>query len=314
MLSVNSFSIITGVLQAILILAVAPFYSGLSRVLRAKMHSRKGPSIFQNYRDLFKLMKRQEIIPEQAGWAFQAAPYVTMISMLLAAMLVPILTLQSPFGWIGDLILLVYLFVLARFFFSTSGLSTGSTFGGVGSRRDLLIASLTEPTLLLVLFVMALLAGSTNLGAISTGVASGNIPYFVSVWLGMLAFGFATYVEMGKLPFDLSEAEQEVQEGPLTEYSGHSLALFEWGIYIKQLVIASLFVAVFFPFGTPLEPSILSILIALPLFFLKTLAFFVILAVFENSMARLRFIKTPSFIWIALGAALFSFVFYLVNI
>jgi hydrogenase-4 component C len=311
---VSATFILSGILQAILILLIAPLYSGFSRVLRAKIHSRRGPSIFQNYRDLFKLMKRQEIISEQAGWTFRAAPYITLISMLLAAMIIPIFTLQSPFGWVGDLILVVYLFVLSRFFFSLSGLSSGSTFGGVGARRDLLIASLTEPIILLVLFVMALLAGSTNLGTISTGVAVGTIPYYAAVWLGMLAFGFACFVEMGKLPFDLSEAEQEVQEGPLTEYSGHSLAVFKWGIYVKQLVIVSLFVSVFVPFGNQATLTLPSILIAALLFLVKALVIFIVAGLAENSMARLRFVKAPSVIWIALGAALFSFVFYLVNV
>lgn len=306
--------IVIGILQAILILVFAPLYSGFSRVFRAKMHSRRGPGILQNYRDLIKLMKRQEIVPEQAGWTFRAAPYVTLISMLLAAMVIPILTLQSPFGWVGDLIFVVYLFVLSRFFFSLSGLSSGSTFGGIGARRDLLIASLTEPIILLVLFIMALLAGSTNLGVISAGVARGSIPYYAAVWLGMLAFSFAAYVEMEKLPFDLAEAEQEVQEGPLTEYSGHSLALFKWGIYVKQLVVISLFVAVFLPFGNSTALTIPSILIAAVLFILKALVLFIIAGILENSMARLRFVKAPSVIWIALGAALFSFVFYLVNV
>jgi hydrogenase-4 component C len=306
--------VVTGILQALLILLVAPIYSGFSRVLRAKMHSRRGPNIMQNYRDLAKLMKRQEIIPEQGGWAFRAAPYVTVISMLLAAMIIPILTVQSPFGWVGDLILVVYLFTLSRFFFSLSGLASGSTFGGVGARRDLLIAALIEPVILLVLFVMALLAGSTNLGTISAGVATGRVPYYAAVWLGMLAFGFASFVEMGKLPFDLSEAEQEVQEGPLTEYSGHSLALFKWGIYIKQLVIVSLFLAVFLPFGNQATLTVSSALIAALLFLLKALALFVIAAIVENTMARIRFVKAPSVTWVALGAALLSFVFYLVNV
>jgi len=306
--------VVTGILQALLILLVAPIYSGFSRVLRAKMHSRRGPNIMQNYRDLAKLMKRQEIIPEQGGWAFRAAPYVLVISMLLAAMVIPILSVQSPFGWVGDLILVVYLFALSRFFFSLSGLASGSTFGGVGARRDLLIAALIEPVILLVLFVMALLAGSTNLGTISAGIAAGRIPYYAAVWLGMLAFSFASFVEMGKLPFDLSEAEQEVQEGPLTEYSGHSLALFKWGIYIKQLVIVSLFLAVFLPFGNQAILTVSSALIAALLFLLKAMALFVIAAVVENAMARIRFVKAPSVTWIALGAALLSFVFYLVNV
>ena len=132
----------TGLLQALVILAVAPFFSGFARVMRAKIHNRRGPSIFQNYRDVVNLMKRQEVISEQAGWTFRATPYLALVSMLLIAAIIPIFTSRSPFDWVGDLILVVYLYALARFFFSISGLDTGSTFGGMGGRRELLVSAL----------------------------------------------------------------------------------------------------------------------------------------------------------------------------
>jgi hydrogenase-4 component C len=311
--------ILIGLLQAFAILAIAPLFSGFSRVLRAKMHNRRGPSIFQNYRDLAKLMKRQEVVSRQAGWVFRITPFVTMAAMLLVATIIPIFTIQSPFGWVGDLILVVYLYALSRFFFSLSGLDTGNTFGGIGAKRELLISVLIEPVILLVLFVMALLAGSTNLGTISTKIASGQIPYYTSVWLGMLAFAFATFVEMGKLPFDLAEAEQELQEGPLAEFSGQSLALMKWGIYLKQIVLVSLFLAVFLPFGSAAMtssgvPTLLAILLGALIFFLKVGIFYFVIAVLENAMARVRFLKASAATWAAMGAAILSFVFYLANV
>jgi hydrogenase-4 component C len=311
--------ILLGLLQAIVLLLVAPLFSGFSRVLRAKMHNRRGPSIFQNYRDLAKLMKRQEVIPEQAGWVFRATPYIMIASMLLVATIIPIITAQSPFGWVGDLILVIYLFALSRFFFVLSGMETGSTFGGIGARRELLVSSLVEPIMLLVLFVIALLASSTNLGVISTKVISGVIPYSTAVWLGTIAFAFASYVEMGKLPFDLAEAEQELQEGPLTEFSGHSLALMKWGIYLKQLVVVSLFMAVFVPFGSVVgNPSglswILLGLLAVVAFFLKVAIFYFVVGVLENAVARTRFMNASAVFWTALAAAILSFVFYLANV
>jgi hydrogenase-4 component C len=311
--------VLLGLLQALLLLALAPLYSGFSRVMRAKMHNRRGPSLFQNYRDLAKLMKRQEVVSEQASWVFRLAPYIIMAALLLIAALLPVFTLHSPFGWAGDLLLVIYLYALARFFFSLSGMDTGSTFGGTGARRELLISVLVEPVMLLVLFVMALLAGSTRLGEISAQVAGGQIPYYTSVWLGMLAFAFASFVEMGKLPFDMAEAEQELQEGPLTEFSGRSLALMKWSIYLKQLVLVALFVAVFLPFGNVPDSLagaslVWSGLLAVVGFLLKLLVFYFIVAILENSMARLRFLKTSSVTWAALGAAILSFVFYLANV
>ena len=306
--------IVIGLLQALVILLLAPLFSGFSRVLRAKMHSRRGPSIYQNYRDLAKLMKRQEVVSEQASWVFRATPYITLVCMLLVALIVPIVTAQSPFGWVGDLILVVYLFALSRFFFSLAGLETGSTFGGIGARREQLLSVLIEPVMLLVLFVMALLANSTNLGTISTKIASGQVPFYTSVWLGMLAFAFAAFVEMGKLPFDLAEAEQELQEGPLTEFSGRSLAVLKWGLYMKQLVLVALFLAVFLPFGSVITLSLPGILLAILIFLLKAVLYYFIVAILENAMARVRFLKASAVTWAAFGAAILSFVFYLANV
>lgn len=303
-----------GVLQALLLLLAAPLYSGFVRVMRAKIQSRKGPPLTQNYRDLLKLMKRQEVVSEQAGWVFRITPYVTIAAMLLAALVVPVLAVWSPLGMAGDLILVIYLFALPRFFFAVAGLESGSPFGGVGVRRELFLSALIEPVLILVVFVMALLAGSTNLGEISSQVATRTLPYSMGFWLSLASFAFATYVEMGKLPFDLGEAEQELQEGALAEYSGPSLAVMKWGIYLKQLVLVALFLALFLPFGSMTSLTPLGVITALAAFLLKALVFFFIVAVLENIMARTRFIKAPAATWLALGSAVLSFVFYLANV
>jgi len=303
-----------GILQAFLLLLLAPLYSGFARVMRAKMHSRKGPPLMQNYRDIAKLMTRQEVVSDQAGWIFRVTPYLSLACMFLAAMVIPALVTGSPLEAAGDLIFIVYLFALPRFFLAVAGLETGSTFGGIGARRELLISALVEPILLLVIFVMALMAGTTNLGRISSAVATGNFPYSLAYLLSMAAFAFATYVEMGKLPFDLGEAEQELQEGPLAEYSGRSLAVLKWSLYLKQLALVALFLALFLPFGAMASFSLFGFVIALVVFPLKVVLWYFIAAVLENAMARTRFINAPAIVWMAFAAAALSFVFYLANV
>ena len=234
--------------------------------------------------------------------------------MFLAAMIIPSLTTASPLEAAGDLILIIYLFALPRFFFAVAGLESGSTLAGVGARRELLISALVEPILLLVIFVMALLAGTTNLGRISTEVATGAFPYSLAYLVGMAAFAFASYIEMGKIPFDMGEAEQEVQEGPLAEYSGRSLAILKWSIYLKQLVLVALFLALFLPFGAMTQFTVITFVIALIVFPLKSVLWYFITAVLENAMARNRFMNAPAVVWMALGMALLSFVFYLANV
>lgn len=303
-----------GLLQAFLLLLLAPLYSGFARVLRAKMHSRTGPPLLQNYRDIRKLMTRQEVVSNQAGWIFHLMPYLSLGTMFMLAMIIPVLTTISPLTGAGDLILIVYLFAIPRIFFAIAGLETGSTFGGIGARRELLVSALVEPVLLLVIFIMALLAGTTNLGQISTQVATGSFPYSLAYLLGLAAFAFAVYIEMGKLPFDLGEAEQELQEGPLAEYSGRSLAILKWSIYLKQLVLVALFLALFIPFGAMTTLTAAAFIVALLVFPLKAVLWYFIAAIFENAMARTRFMNAPAIVWMALGMALLSFVFYLANV
>ncbi|KHO62862.1 hydrogenase 3 membrane subunit [Thermoanaerobacter sp. YS13] len=304
-----------GLLQALLVMAVTPFFSGFARVLRAKIHSRKGPSIFQDYRDIFKLIKRQRVVPAQSSWIFCLTPYVMMATILLIAMMTPILTLQSPLRMVGDLIAIVYLFALGRFFFAAAGLDSGSGFAGIGASREMTLAALVEPTIILVLFVMGLLAGSTDVGVITQKVATGEISYYSpTVWLAMAAFSIAAFIETGKLPFDLAEAEQEIQEGPLTEYSGGSLALLKWSLSMKQVVVIALFMAIFFPFGNVAVVNGFSILMSTAVFLLKVAIFYVIVALLENSMARLLLFRAHEVTWAAFGIALLSFVFFLVNV
>ncbi len=300
-------------IQALLLLAITPLMTGISRQIRARMHSRRGPGIWQDYRDLVKLLMRQEVAPQQAGPVFRVMPYVLIGSMLLVSMTLPVFTRLSPFGAAGDLIALIYLFALFRFFFSLAGLDTGSTFAGIGASRELTLGILVEPTLILALLVVALITGSTNIGTIGATLSAGwQSP--TATLLALLACGFATFIEMGKIPFDVAEAEQELQEGPLTEYSGSGLALVKWGVGLKQVVMAELFLAVFIPFGNAAELTAGALLWALVAMVIKLVVVFILASLLENSLARGRFLLIPRVTWLGFGVAALSFVFYLTGL
>lgn len=304
---------IFALIQAALLLFLTPLFTGISRQIRARMHTRRGPGIWQDYRDLFKLLKRQDVAPAQSGVIFRAMPWVLLGSMLLVAMTLPIFTLTSPFGGAGDIITLLYLFALFRFFFSLSGLDTGSTFAGIGASRELTLGVLVEPTQILGLLVVALIAGSTNIGTISATLTAGwNSP--TATLLALLACAFTCFIEMGKIPFDVAEAEQELQEGPLTEYSGSGLALVKWGIGLKQVVVAELFLAIFIPFGKATEMTVGALVLALFLMLIKLLMVFILASLFENTLARGRFLLIHQITWIGFGVAALSFVFYLTGL
>lgn len=305
--------LVCALLQALVLFALAPLFSGLARVICAKMHSRQGPGLLQDYRDIIKLLKRQSVAPEHAGGVFRLMPFVLIGSMLLVAITLPAVTLRSPFSAGGDIITLLYLFALFRFFFSLAGLDSGSPFVDIGASRELTLGILVELILILSLLVVVI-AGSTNIGNINHVLAEGAWLSPTATGLALLACAFVTFIEMGKIPFDLAEAEQELQEGPLTEYSGAGLALVKWGISLKQVVVAVLFLSIFVPFGKADSFTLGAMLWGSIALLLKLLLVFVAAAVFENSLARGRFLLTGRVTWLGFGIAALAFVFYLTGL
>ena len=300
--------------QVLLVAFAAPLASGSMRVIRAKMHTRRGPGVLQDYRDLLKLLKRQDVRPPASGFAFRLMPIVMPATLLVVAMGTPILTQATPIAAVGDLVTTIYLFALARFFFALSGLDSGSSFAGIGASRELTLGVLVEPSMLLSLFVVALLAGSTNLGAIGSAIAGGHAQPIAATVLAGLAFAFACYIELGKLPYDMAEAEQELQEGPLTEYSGPGLALVKWSLALKQLIVVAWFVGTFLPFGAAADLSLVNLLIGFAAFAVKVVVIFLLVGIVENAVARARFRLTSRHTWLGVGVASLAFVFYLAGL
>ena len=300
--------------QALTLLLLAPLVSGFARVMRAKMHNRVGPGLLQDYRDLVKLMQRQEVLPPDSGLVFKVMPGLVMATLLVIAVGTPMVTQFAPIAVAGDLITTLYLFALARFFLALSGIDSGSSFAGIGASRELTVGVLVEPTMLLALFVAALLAGSTDLGAISAAIATGNVHSIGALVMAGAAFGFGAYVELGKLPYDLAEAEQETQEGPLTEYSGPSLAILKWALALKQTVVVGWFVGLFLPFGSAATLTFAGVLFGLVAFLLKGFAIFAVVGVVSNTVSRVRFRFMPKHSWAGVGVASLAFVFYLVGV
>jgi hydrogenase-4 component C len=303
-----------GVFQAILLLLAAPLYSGISRVIRAKFHSRRGPGIWQDYRDLLKLLNRREVIPAAAGLAFRATPYVVVVAMLVVAMAIPAVMVRSPVAPMGDLITVIFMFAMARFFTALASIDCGSMFAGVAASRETTMGVLNEPIMILALFTVALMSGSTSLGNIAAAIHAGRMPAYAATLMAMLAFGFAVFVEMGKLPFDLVEAEQELQEGPLTEYSGRSLALMKWGVALKQLVALTLFIGVFMPFGAAVALSPVALGLGVLILLIKLLFAFIAIAFVENTMARNQFLDVSRITFMGAGAALLAFALSLARV
>ncbi len=296
--------------QTALALFLAPGLVGLIRWLKARLQNRRGAPVWQPYLELRKLFAKEVVVSSNASWLFRVAPFVVFASTVAVAFLVPVLAVPSPFDPVGDLLVVVYLLLLGTFFLALAGLDPGSAFGGMGSSREMTVAALSEPTVALAIFALALGAGSTNLGQI---VARTMADPAAAVSPGyLLAFGalfVVTLAENGRLPVDNPATHLEltmIHEAMILEYSGRYLALIEWAAWLKVLLFFSLLGNLFVPWGvaTVLTPSALGWALATLLAKLVVLA--VVLAVFETRVAKLRLFRVPELLAVSFVLAVLA--------
>jgi formate hydrogenlyase subunit 4 len=305
------------VAQTILLLGISPFIVGLIRKVKARLQLRRGASIFQPYADLAKLFRKQPVVSTTTSWIFTVTPYILFASTLAAGLLVPIFASRTPLSFAGNIIALVYLLALGTFFLMLSGLDAGSTFGGMGSSREAIVASLTEPAMVLSIFAIALTAGSTNLSTIvhKTALLEGIVTDPSPHLMALAALVIVAIAETGRVPVDNPATHLEltmIHEAMILEYSGRYLALVEWASGLKLLVFLTLIVNVFAPWGiaTSLEPIALSI--GLATYLAKVSGAAVLIGVIESMFAKLRLFRVTDFLGVAFILALLSMIFYYV--
>lgn len=306
--------IILAVLQSLVLLALAPLFSGVSRVLRAKMHTRRGPSVFQDYYDIFKLFRREDVRTRDSGFPFRIMPVLYLATVLLLAMGMPLVTGFCPIPALGDFIVIVYLLALPRFFFALSSIDSSGSYPGVGGIRELLASALIEPSMIIALFTVAIATGASNVGAMGDAVSTLSFTSPVALVVAAFAFAIACYMELGKLPFDVAEAEQELQEGPLAEYSGPSLGMLKLAMSFKQILVLSMLVAIFLPFGSAFDLTPASLALGSVAYLVKVSVLFTVCALIENTVARVRFKLLSRQTWMAVGCSVLSFAFLIMGI
>jgi formate hydrogenlyase subunit 4 len=283
--------------QVVLVVLFAPLLQGVIKSVKAACQNRRGPGLLQPSYDVLKLLRRESVVSEHASWIFHVAPYVYIGAYLTAAALVPMVFVHPPLEALGDAIVVVGLFALARFALALAALDTASNFGGMGMSRELAFAALVEPALVLALFALAIPAGSLGLADLAEGQRFG-----ASLLLSLGALVIVAIAETGRIPIDNPDTHLELtmaHEGMVLEYSGRPLGLIFWGAQIKQLVMLSLVVAVTAPWGIARELSVGDLLFGLLAFMLKMGVFGVALALIESSMPKLRVFRVPDL----LGAA-----------
>lgn len=306
--------IIIAIVQALLLMLLAPLVSGTARWMRAKMHTRRGPSILQDYYDIAKLLKRQDVRTKDSSFVFRLMPPLYMGVLLILACGMPMITRACPVPVLGDVITIIYLLALPRFFFALAAVDSSDAYSGVGGIRELIVGVLVEPSMMLALFVAALATGTTNIGAMGEAIGSLSVSSPVAVVVAAAAFALACYVELGKLPYDVAEAEQELQEGPLAEYSGPSLAMVKASLSMKQVIVVSWFVAVFLPFGSATEFTIPAIALGALFYVIKVAVIFFICSIVENLVSRVRWKYMSRQTWTIVGVSVLALVFCVLGI
>jgi formate hydrogenlyase subunit 4 len=303
----------TGVLlkvvaQLVLLLMLAPLVSGLIKTLKARLQMRRGPSLLQSYSDIYKLLRKGMVIPNTASWLFSATPYVVFLATLLAGLMAPMVAADTPIGLFGGVLAVVYLLGLGRFFVALSGLDAGSPFGGLGSSREMTVSALAEPTLMLAVFTVAIGAGSTSLAEIARVAINQQWRFLApSQALAFAALFLVLIAETGRIPVDNPATHLEltmIHEAMILEYSGPYLALIEWAASIKQLVLMTLMINVFWPFGLSAAWSPSGVWAGLGWLALKLLILSCTVVLVETANAKMRLFRVPELMAVAftLGA------------
>jgi formate hydrogenlyase subunit 4 len=304
-------------LQIVLVVATAPLLTGYIRWVKARLQGRRGPAPWQPYRDLYRLLQKEAIVAHSASWLFRAAPYVTFGSVWLAACIVPTFTTNMFLAPAADLIALVALLAVGRFWTALAGMDVGTSFGGLGASREMLIASLAEPAMLMVSFSLSLVSGTTQPAQIIAFVLAGNVGIEVSLGLALAAMVMVAIAENGRIPIDNPATHLEltmVHEAMVLEYSGRHLAMIEAASMVRLTLFVALIAALFAPWGMA-QPGAgpIGVLIGMAAFAAKGFILATGLAFFETMIAKMRVFRYADFLGGALLLGLLATIFLYVS-
>ncbi len=297
------FALATQGAQMFLVLALAPLLVGVTRKVRARLLRRIGPPVLQPYRDLAKLMRKEAIVADSASWLFRSVPYMIFVATWVAAALVPTFATGLIFSWTADLIAITALLGSARFFLALVGMDVGTSFGGIGASREAMFATLAEPAMIMIVFTVALVAGSTQLSSVVAYMLS-HVELRVSLGLALFGLMIVAIAENARIPVDNPSTHLEltmVHEAMILEYSGRHLAVIEMAAALKLLLYVSMIACIFAPWGlAPAGAGAEAMAIGLAAYVVKLLFGAVALSIFETAIAKMRVFRVPEFV----GAAL----------
>ena len=301
------------ILQVLMLILGAPLVGAIIARLKARLQRRRGASIWRPYAELFKLLRKEELVPPTASAVFRLAPIVLFGATVCAAGFVPVVHASALLGSRGDFFLLVYMLALGRFFLSLGALDGGSAFGGMGASREALVSSLAEAPFLLGLVSIAVLAARADIAGMVAWTLGQDVFNISAVHiLAFTSLAMVALAETGRMPVDNPTTNLEltmIHEGMVLEYSGPSLALIEWASAIKLHAMLALLIALFFPWGMASSGSGWGLTVALLLYCAKTALLMVLLSVIESAVAKLRMYLVPDFLGVASALSALAVIF-----
>lgn len=295
--------------QAVLFIAAAPLLAGWLQVVKCHMQNRAAAPVWQPYRDLAKLLGKKIVLADNASWLFRAVPYIVFGATLLAAAVVPLVAVNLPTAAIADVIVLVGFFALARFFTALAGLDIGTAFGGMGASREMLVAALAEPAMLMVVFSFSMTASTTNLSVATQYILQAGLVPRPSFLFALLALAMVAVAESSRIPVDNPATHLEVtmlHEAMILEYGGRHLALIEWASQIKQMIYSALIIDFFFPWGIATEFSAAALAVGMVAVAAKMMLIAMLLVVWETVLAKMRLFRVPQFLGFAFMLSLLA--------
>lgn len=300
------------VLQMLLVLFFAPLVQGVIKKTKARLQNRIGADIVQPYRDIFKYLRKDAVIAKDSSWLTRGTPYICLGVLLAASLLIPTVFIKAPLGIIGDIIVIIYLLAVVRFFIAITGLDAGSAFGGMGSSREMVMSAITEPALFLSAIAVLIGVGTTNMGEIVACLTEQSLDFFdYGHWLACVAFLIVMIAETGRIPYDNPDTHLELtmlHEAMMLEYSGRYLGLMHWAVMVKQTLLFTMFVNLFIPWGIAVEYTIVDLLVGLIFYLGKVIAVGVLLAVIETAYAKIRLFMIPKLLVSSMALSILAIV------
>lgn len=308
----NNIELFVMVVQAVALILISPLVAGIIKKIKALMQNKVGASIFQPYRDLRKLMRKESVISENASFLFRVIPLICITSMLLLAAMTPFVYTRvlAPYA---DVIAMVYIFTMFRFAMVLGGLEGGSTFGGMGSSREVMMSVLIEPALLISIMTLSAMTGAgfdiTNISM--SIINSGPVAISPALLLAGTSFVITMVAENTRVPFDNPDAHLEltmVHKGMLIEYSGKGLAMMEMASMLRLTIFMALLGTLFFPWGTAMTASLPDLTISIVVISVKMLVIIFGIALLESTIAKLRVFRMPNMLTVSFALSLMAMI------